>query len=218
MLKDILLKTAQLIDRDDIIEELENPKNSSPAIQNDIYRLISYFNYTNEILCENYFNISNEQTFLSDKNRTIYFQNFEFEPTKILKVLKNDKPVFFSVYSKYLTVPEAKTKYNIIYKFTPERVLNLLDKVTLPHGVSEKLICFGMASEFLASKNQVSQAEYWNNKFMLEIFKSKTSQDRRLKQTFTLWKTKHFYLEILNLIQQTVFQMIRILLSAICIT
>ena len=186
MLKDILLKTAEILNRDDIINELNNPTNSSQAIQNDIYRLISYFNYTLDTLCENYFNITNSQNIYSDKDKKISFLNFENEPTQILKVLCNDKPVFFSKYSKFITVPEAKKKYKIIYKFIPQRVTNLSDEIAMPTGVSEKLISYGMASEFFASKNLFEQSQYWNNKFMLEIFKSKTSQDRKLKQTFWL--------------------------------
>ena len=56
MLKDILIKSAELLNRDDIINELTNkPNNLNPAIQNDICRLISYYNYTVKTLCEKYF-------------------------------------------------------------------------------------------------------------------------------------------------------------------
>ena len=71
MLKDILLTTAELINRDDLIEGL-NGNNNSQSIQNDILRLISYFNYTMETLCENYFNLSNKQKISSDSKKQIY--------------------------------------------------------------------------------------------------------------------------------------------------
>ena len=192
MLKDVLIKTAELINRDDIREELKSqtPSNST-SIQNDIYRLISYYNYTVEKLCENYFNIKHTQFIYSDKNRKINYLNFTFEPIKILSVSKNGRPLFFSEYSKYLTVPEANVCYEITYKYLPDTIKNLNDNITLPKGVTIKTICYGMASEFLASKNQITQAEYWNNKFMLEIFKSKTSKDRKIKQTFVIWKPRH---------------------------
>ena len=58
MLKEILIKTAELINRDDIIAELKNDmQGTSASINNDIYRLISYYNYVLETLCDNYFNI-----------------------------------------------------------------------------------------------------------------------------------------------------------------
>lgn len=189
MLKDILLQTAELINRDDLIEALKS-ENQSLLSQNDILRLISYYNYTIETLCENYFNITNTQTMTSDNNRKINYLSFTFEPTKILSVTKNNKPIFFSEFSKYILVPETCTRYEITYKYIPDQVTNFSDDVVLPKGVSNRIICYGIASEFMASKNQPTQAEYWNNKFMLEIFKSKTSRNRKLKQTFKLWKLK----------------------------
>lgn len=187
MLKDILLKTAELINRDDIITELNSDSTSHPTlIENDILRMISYFNYTMETLCDNYFNITNSQVLYSDKNRKISFLNFTYEPTKIEKVTKNEKPVFYSEYVKYLSVPQAETSYEVTYKFLPEPINNLESNVTLPKGVTTKIICYGIASQFLASKNLTEQAEFWNNKFMLEIFKSKTSKNRKIKQTFIL--------------------------------
>lgn len=186
MLKDILLKTAELINRDDLIDGLNKEiSENSQAIQNDIIRLISYYNHTIETLCENYFNLTYSQEIYSN-NRKISFLNFNYEPTKVINVLKNKQPVYFSTYSKYILVSEDNCKYEVIYKYLPERILNLSDNIKLPKGVTEKIVCYGIASEFLASKNQLNQAEYWNNKFIFEIFKSKTSRDRKLKQTFVI--------------------------------
>lgn len=186
MLKDILLKTAELINRDDIIEGLNKELTNNPqSIQNDITRLISYYNHTIETLCENYFHLTHSQELYSN-NRKINFLSFDYEPTKIISVLKNKQPVYFSTYSKYILVSENHSKFEIIYKYLPDRTLNLYDNIKLPRGVTEKIVCYGIASEFLASKNQINQAEYWNNKFIFEIFKSKTSRNRKLKQTFVI--------------------------------
>lgn len=190
MLKDILLKTAELINRDDLIDVLKNEQaitqETPNSVQNDILRLISYYNYTVETLCENYFNLVHHQNIYSNGSRKINYLNFDFEPTKITKVTKNGRPVFFSEYSKYLTVPEEKVLYEVTYKFLPDRITDLNQKIDLPHGVTKKLLCYGIASEFLASKNKLAFAEHWKNKFMFEIFKSKTRQDRRLKPTFSI--------------------------------
>ena len=185
MLKDILLKTAELINRDDLIEGL-NSNNNSQSIQNDILRMISYYNFTMETLCENYFNLSNKQKISSDNNKKIHYFNFTYKPTKILSVSKNFKNIFFSEYSKYITVPEEHGVYEITYQFLPDRLSSINDKVELPYCITEKIVCYGIAAEFLACKDQFDKAEYWNNKFMFEIFKSKTRKDRKLKQTFTI--------------------------------
>ncbi len=186
MLKDILLKTAELINRDDLIDGLnKNSSENSQSIQNDILRLISYYNYTMETLCENYFNLTHTQELFSN-NKKINYLSFSYEPTKIINVCKNKKPVFFSSYSKHITVPEENVKYEVTYKYLPDRVTNLNEQISFPKGISEKIVCYGIASEFLASKNLFTQAEYWNNKFIFEIFKSKTSKNRKLKQTFVI--------------------------------
>lgn len=185
MLKDILLQTAQLINRDDLIDALNNGSDSL-SINNDILRLVSYYNYTIETLCENYFYVTYKQKILSDKNRKINYLNFTYNPIRINKVTKNAKPVMFSEYSKYLLVPEACTSYEITYNYIFDRVTDLESAVILPIGVNEKTICYGIASEFLASKNHQQEAEFWKNKFMLEIFKSKTSKNRIIKKTYTI--------------------------------
>ena len=187
MLKDILIKTAELTNRDDIITELKSKNKSTPqAIQNDILRLISYYNYTIENLCGNYFSLKETQFITSDKNRKINFLNFTYEPKEIVCVKRNQRNIFFSQYSNHITVPEANVSYEIVYKYIPDPVLNLNDKCVLPLGASKKLVCYGIASEFLASKNNIDQAEYWNNKFMLEIFKTKNLNNRKIKKTFFL--------------------------------
>lgn len=187
MLKDILIKTAELINRDDIIAELKKYNHeSNEELQNDIYRMISYYNYTIEKLCENYFNLCNQQTFISDKDCRINYLSFAYEPLKILSVIYENKPVYFNEYVKYLAAPKPCTSYTVTYKYNPDKLDNLACDIILPHGATEKIICYGIASEFLASKNQIELSEYWNNKFMFEIFKSKTSKDRKLKKTFLL--------------------------------
>ena len=185
MLKNILIKTAEIINRDDLISEL-NSETITPSLQNDIMRLISYYNYTIEKLCENYFPFYYTQTIHSDKNRRINFLNFKYHPLKTISVTKEGKPKFYSENFKYLTTTEACTEYEITYTYLPEPLNNLIDKINIPHGISTKMICYGIASEFLACKNNMEKSEYWNNKFMLEIFKSKTSRDRKLKPTFYL--------------------------------
>lgn len=187
MLKDILIKTSELINRDDIINELKSKiEGKSDSLKMDISRMVSYYNYTIEKLCKDYFPMITSQKLYSDNYRKIGLLNLEYQPVKINKVLSNSNEVFFSEFSSYLLVPKINTEYEIIYSYLPEKINNLEDETILPKGVTEKTICYGIASEFLASKNLMSQSEYWNDKFMLEIFKAKTSRDRKLKQRFVL--------------------------------
>ena len=91
MLKDILIKSAELLNRDDIIDSLNNPTgDTNTSLQNDICRLISYYNFILKSLCENYFPIEITDTISSNKNRKIYYNSFSHEPLKIISVKSNN--------------------------------------------------------------------------------------------------------------------------------
>ena len=75
MLKDILIKSAELLNRDDIICELNNKnETTNNSLKNDIYRLINYYNYTIQNLFEHYFFITKTDIITSDKNRKIFYK------------------------------------------------------------------------------------------------------------------------------------------------
>lgn len=191
MLKDILIKTSELINRDDIIMELKsNVETTSESLRLDISRLISYYNYTIEKLCREYFKLTKSQVLTSDSFRKISILNLDYEPIKILKITSNGNEVSFSEYTNYILVPASNKEYEVYYSYLPDIISDLKAKPILPNGVSEKIVCYGIASEFLASKNLMIQSDYWDNKFMLEIFKSKNIADKKLKQRFIIWKPK----------------------------
>ena len=188
MLKDILIKSAELLGRDDIIAELNNPTNqTNNSLQNDILRLISYYNFVVQNLCENYFQIEHTDTLKSNKDRKIYLSSLSFQPSKILSVKKENSNQFFSTYSTYILVPNSSVIYNINYSYIPDQILDINSKEILPKNLSQKIVCYGIVSEFLACKNLFNESVFWNNKFMFEIYKSKTNSNKRLKATFKLW-------------------------------
>lgn len=193
MLKDILIKSAELLNRDDIINELLNQNNiQNSSLQNDILRLISYYNYTIKNLCQNYFPIEATDIISSDKNRKIYYTSFSFEPLKILSVTSNEKFHFYQESTTHILVPSQNKIYEVKYTYLPEQITDLNSKEKLPRNINEKIIIYGIISEFLASKNMLEESKFWNNKFMLEIYKSRVNSNKRLKATFKLWAKKNF--------------------------
>ena len=187
MLKDILIKSAELLNRDDIINEINNPSQSENLIlKNDIHRLVSYFNYTIQFLCEKFFPLETIDIICSDKNRKIYYNSFSFEPIKIVSIESDNRLYNFSEHSTYITTPTQDKIYKIKYNYLPSNITNLDENYSLPNNINKKIICYGIVSEFLASKNQYEESTYWYNKYMFEIYKSKTNSNKRMKATFTL--------------------------------
>ena len=187
MLKDILIKSAELLGRDDIIAELNNPTNqTNNSLQNDIARLVSYYNFIVQNLCENYFQIEYTDKIKSNKDRKIYLTSFSYEPLKIISIKEDNLYKFFTSNSTHILVPNANKIYEVNYTYIPDQILDINSREILPKNLSQKIICYGIVSEFLASKNMFNESTFWHNKFMFEIYKSKTNSNKRLKATFKL--------------------------------
>ena len=205
MLKNILIKCAEYLNRNDIITALKQHENidsiEDNSLQIDIIKLISFYNYTVNTIFENYFDLIFTDTATSNDEYKIYYHDFSFKPIKIISLSDNTNNFLsYSVYPNYISVQSSFKTYKITYKYLPEEVKNLTDSINLPSMINKKIICYAMVSEFLASKNLFSESDYWKNKFMYEIFKVKTHKGRHIKSTFCLWtnQKKLIYTQILN--------------------
>jgi hypothetical protein len=189
MLKDILKKCASLLNRDDILSAIYSSSQVSEIennqIQNDVSRLISYYNFITKTLCEDYFDLICTEDMVSDESGKLYYSNFKHTPIQILNVVNNENnPQKYISYPEYIITESPEKSFCVTYKYLPEDKNNLCDEIEFGLKLPEKIVIYGMASEFLASKNQFNESEFWKNKFMFEIFKIKTKKERRLKSTF----------------------------------
>lgn len=189
MLKNIIIKCAELLNRDDIIDAIQTADDVSDIqnkqIQNDVTRLIHYYNFTLHAACENYLNLTSTETLESDQNKKIYFYQFDFMPVRILDVRdEGGKCMLFEVSTCFILTTSPNKLYKVTYKYIPPAIESLSEKTQFPENLSEKTLVYGIISEFLASKNQYSQSEFWRNKFLQDLFKLNIQKERRLKSTF----------------------------------
>ena len=75
-------------------------------------------------------------------------------------------------------------KIKVIYNYVPSEINDLNQGINYPSVLNDKIVCYGIASEFLASKDQFDKSEFWKNKFLFELFKFKTKKERRLKKLY----------------------------------
>ena len=207
MLKKILIKCTQFLGRDDLsdtlnnIDDVDQIENSN--VQNDILRLINFFNYTTNYICENYLDLSFSETFKTDSEGKIYFYNFYFSPVRILNVVsKSGKRVVFEITPSYMALKSANSEFFVTYKYTPNECLKLTDKPELPPDFNVEIICYGVVSEFLAAKGQYAESEFWKKKFLNRLFRSKIHKERRLKSTFLKWNKIQKFICLQTLIFQ----------------
>ena len=189
MLKKILIKTAELINRDDIYSLLNKINSideiSNQTISNDVNKMISYCNYILSDIFENYIYLNKSEELNSDENNRVYYSNFKSIPTKIIsvKTLTNLSTLFLTN-STFITTNAPNQNYLINYNYLPNELKSFNDSLEIPINLNIKTICYGIASEFLASKDQFDKSEFWKNRYLYEIFKLKIKKERRVKSTF----------------------------------
>ena len=190
MLKKTLIKCAQLLDRDDLIDELTNSNSineiTNKQIKTDIFKLITYYNFITKIVYEGYVDLVREDDFISGADRKIYFNNFLFKPIKILTAKSGEKDEYFQIFYDYVVVQKPNMKYKIKYKFIPEEMRDFCDKSYNIYVVSDDVLAFGIVSQYLASKSKYNESEYFNCKFLNKLFNLKYKKERRLKSHFQL--------------------------------
>ncbi len=189
MLKDTLILCAELINRDDICDALINANAvediENNQVRNDVTRLIHFYNFSLNAACENYLNLVSTEFIKSDSNGKIHYYNFDYEAVRILEVLDEcGKRVMFTTKLNYLLVNSPNKLYSVSYKYLPATIKNLTDKTNMPKCLPEKTLVYAIVSEFLASKSQFNQSDYFRDKFLTEMFKIKSKKERQLKSTF----------------------------------
>lgn len=189
MLKNILIKTAELINRDDIISNLKKHDSldelTNESVASDVCKLISYCNYILNDIFENYYYLNKSEEISSDENNRIYYSQFQSTPTKIISVKTiSNINTLYSINSTFITTNAPNQNFIVNYNYIPNELKIFNDDLNIPYNLNIKTICYGIASEFLASKDQFEKSEFWKNKYLYEIFKSKIKKERRFKSTF----------------------------------
>lgn len=191
MLKDIIVKCAETLNRNDIIKSLKYVSSideiTDEQIQSDVIKIISYYNYISNAVFQDYIELTKSETIKSDENNKIQYYNFSHCPIKILAVADaSGSNNCANVFSGYILTNAANKEYVVTYKYLPPEVHDLTDEVLLDKKINRRIISFGIASEYYASKNLFTESEFWKSKFLYEIFKFKTHKERRLKSNFRL--------------------------------
>ena len=90
MMKNILIKCAEILNRNDIISTLKQVNSineiSDYNIQSDVIKLISYYNYITQTIYQEYFDLIITEHVSSDD--TIHLKSFLFKMKTIIYILQ----------------------------------------------------------------------------------------------------------------------------------
>lgn len=203
MLKNLIIKCSDLVNRDDISLTLKNVSSldeiENQNIQSDIIRLIQYYNFTISNIYENYIDAYTSEEIVSNQDGDIFYSDLKYTPLNIVSVSSNFSENNICKSPTKIETNSPNTTFKITYKYEPNQIMDLNDEITLPLGINQKVVIYSIVSEFLASKDSFEKSEHYKNKFLFEIFKFKTKKERFLKQTFYLWNKiqNTFFFQIL---------------------
>lgn len=167
MTKDILLLSATMLGLDDVIMHLSQPEpaDADDEVKTKENELIAYLNYVVSQIVKEFMPLSNCEKVCSDSSCQIMYDKLSKQAVSIRMVSLYGRQVTFNLYPEYLKVGRPNQEYEVFYNYVPEKVKDLTDNLELPLGLSEFVICYGIASEYALSKLLYDEANMWQDKY-----------------------------------------------------
>lgn len=161
--KDLIAQTMRLIGRSDCAESIDNPDDEIDRMKQV---MLFCYNAVVDELARGYFPLKTEEEMESEVGE-YSLENFAFTPLKILKVTDGKKPIKWRILSGHLGC--AETKITVEYEYAPSKA-GLLNVFSYPdYIVSDALVTYGMAAEYLLICGDIEGSSAWESKYRTEI-------------------------------------------------
>ena len=156
MLKNILIKCAEILNRNDLVKCLKTQTNidnvSDETLKSDLFRLVNYFNFVSNTIFEHYFNLTTSETVKSDASNIIHYHNLQFTPVKILDVYDAfGNHNVATVLTAHILTNKSKSSFTVVYAYLPKELKN---KNSIIENTSQKII---ELNNFSKRANHLSQ-------------------------------------------------------------
>ena len=162
---DVVCQTMRLVGRETSADNIEegNPTAEDLRLKR---ALITYLNAVLDELARGYFPLDTEEKMQSE-NGVYPFSGFLKAPSKINRVLSGKNPIGWHICPNYLYV-DAKD-ITVFYEYLPP-VLDEGDEYFYPvFAVSDRLVEYGMASEYFLVTGDGAGHTAWEEKYRNEI-------------------------------------------------
>lgn len=178
--KDIVKRAAKNLGREDLVESLEADRTAGEAgTLIDCYNLVE-----NEIALE-YLPLKAEEEFTPAEGGIVYAR-FSHAPVNVVKVQdRRGVRVDFELLPALLRLPEGVGPVRVLYAYAPAKK-ELSDASEFTEKVSERLLSYGVASEFCLMRGQYSEAAVWERKYR-EALRAACSSSGTLRVRARRW-------------------------------
>lgn len=188
MLKEIIIKCASFISRDDIVklvsEENFNPDDCTESAAGDIKLLISCFNIACDALMQKISAPVFCEKIMTDRSGKIPYTHFSRTPSSVISVTTpGGKKVKFGAAALFIQTDISGGLVIVRYRYVPMPRKSLDDSTDfLPENMINA-VCYAAIAEFLDAKSKFSESKVWKDKFFTELF-NLSKGERRIKSSY----------------------------------
>lgn len=183
-INDLIETTATLLQREDILEELQSIENDETTSQSkDLRLLIDISNLVIREVCEEYSPIVSIEKIESNSVCQILLANLSKQFLKTIWVKnENGEKETFNTYSTFIKVAKPYKVFEICYQYQPEK-FELDDEIEISPEISIRLLAYGVASEFCLTELLFDESIMWDTRFKSSIQNAvRKTSGRKLKE------------------------------------
>lgn len=192
MLKNLLVKCAQMIGRDDLAnyilsQSTEQGAGEQSALASDTARLLDCYNNATFLLFDSFLTLTKTEKVSANAEGKLFYYYLSSEPLRVVSVKKESgESIKFNVLPFYISTAYPFKILTVKYNYCPKRACSIFEELCLPKSFPDNLLCYLIVAEFLATKNELDRSEFFKQKFTDSIFNFKNKRERRIKSTFCL--------------------------------
>ena len=167
LIKDVLILAAELLGRADfvpLVEQAYADAASGTAPDGEAATLLRCYHLVENEVALDHFPLKAEETFLPEDG-AVLFTRFSHAPVDVLDV--HDRyggSVSFSVQASRLVLPHTAGEVSVLYSYAPTRE-GIDGETAFSDKISDRLLAFGVACEYLLAGGRYAEAAVWEEKF-----------------------------------------------------
>ncbi|MGN0817576.1 MAG: hypothetical protein ACI4L9_01285 [Candidatus Coproplasma sp.] len=164
IVNELIIQTMRLVGRNDCAELMSDTPDSETNRM--MHTMLFCYNAVIDELARGYFPLKTSEEMESEVGQ-YRLENFSLTPLKILRVTSGEKQVEWRILFGYLGC--AEKKITVEYEYVPAKASVESDFVYPDYYVSDTLVTYGMAAEYMLICGDIDGSAAWESKYRAEI-------------------------------------------------
>ena len=157
--KDIVKRAARNLGREDLVSALDKDE-----LEGEARTLVDCYNFVENEIALDYLPLKAEEEFTPEENGIAY-SRFSHAPVNVMRVrTPAGGRVDFELFPALLRLPDGTGAVRVVYAYAPAKK-GISDESEFTGKISERLLSYGVSSEFCLVRGQYSEAAVWERKY-----------------------------------------------------